>query len=146
MERELEITVNTQVCTGCRICEMVCSLYHEKVINKDKARIRVSDNWDESLYEPHICQLCESPECVAACPMSALTQDDQGIIHVDTELCSGCATCVEACPNKAILWSDEFERLFICDRCGGDPTCVKFCTVNALVSKSQAAVQSTPPR
>ena len=132
MVRQLAINVNIPKCTGCRICEMVCGIYHEKVINLEKARIRVMDKWDDSLFVPHICQLCEPPDCVEACPTSALTQDNRGVILVDMELCNGCEACVTACPHEAIRWSDEFQRLFVCDRCDGDPFCVKLCTAKAL--------------
>lgn len=135
MTRPLDINIITANCTGCHICEMVCSLYHDKVINLDKGRIRVKDKWDESLFVPHICQLCEVPDCIAACPTSALTQDESGIIHLDMALCTGCEACVIACPHEAIRWSDEFKRLFICDRCDGDPNCVKTCSSNALELK-----------
>ena len=127
------LTVNAENCTGCRMCEIACSLHHEGVLNINKARLQVTDKWYESLFMPHICQLCESPDCVAACPTSALTQDSRGIIHVDMELCTGCEACVTACPNEAIRWNDEFQRIFVCDRCDGDPTCVKFCSVKALM-------------
>ncbi len=132
MAHQLDIKVDTPACTGCHLCEIVCSLYHENLINPDKARIRIADKWDESLFVPHICQLCDSPDCVEACGMSALSQDSDGIIRVDMELCSGCEACVSACPHEAIRWSNEFGRLYVCDRCDGDPMCVKFCSVKAL--------------
>ncbi len=132
MERPLEIKVNIPSCTGCRLCEMVCSLYHEDVTNIEKARIRITDKYEESLFVPHICQLCEPPYCVEACPTSALAQDSRGIVRVDMALCNGCEACITACPHEAIRWSGEFERLYVCDRCDGDPTCVKFCSVKAL--------------
>lgn len=132
MARQLDIKVNASKCTGCHICEIVCSLHHENLINLDKARIRVVEKWGESLFVPHICQLCESPGCVEACPTSALTQDSRGIVRVDMELCNGCRSCVTACPHEAIRWSNEFERIYVCDRCDGDPICVKFCSVKAL--------------
>ncbi len=133
MTRPLDIKVDTPACTGCRLCEMACSLYHEDAVNLNKARIRISDKWDESLFEPHVCQLCDAPDCVTACPTSALTQDSRGIIQVDGDLCNGCEACVTACSYGAIRWDNEFERLFVCDRCDGDPTCVKLCSVKALV-------------
>jgi len=102
-------------------------------VNLEKANIRVTDNYPESLYEPHICQLCDTPECVDACPSEALTQDAKtGVINIDDALCTGCEACVVACPHDSIRWSDEMEKLFVCDRCGGDPICVQFCTVKAL--------------
>lgn len=133
MTQKLEIQVNVPACSGCRRCELVCTLFHEGVVNPEKARIRVSDHYEQSLFEPHICRLCDSPDCVNACPMGALTQDSEsGIITVDQELCNGCEACIEACPYDAIHWNDELERLLICDRCGGQPTCVQFCTSDAL--------------
>ncbi len=132
MTRQLDIRINTPNCTGCHVCEIVCSLYHEDAISVDKARIRISDKRDESLFEPHICQLCESPDCVTTCPTSALAQDSQGIIQLDGDLCNGCEACVTGCPYEAIRWDKGSELLFICDRCDGDPMCVKSCNVKAL--------------
>ena len=122
------IKVRTPACTGCRLCELVCSLYHEGAVNPEKARLWVSETPQESLYEPHICQLCVDPPCVAACPLGALSQGgESGLIGVDMALCNGCSACVEACPYQAVRWSDAWERLYVCDRCGGEPTCVQFC-------------------
>jgi len=112
---------------------MVCSIHHEGVVNLEKARIRVTDNYEQSLFEPHVCQLCDPPECVGVCPVEALTQDIKtGIIIINDGLCTGCEVCVEACPYGAIRWDNEVTRLFVCDLCGGQPTCVEFCTSDAL--------------
>ncbi|MFC1998548.1 4Fe-4S dicluster domain-containing protein [Chloroflexota bacterium] len=127
------IEVNTSLCTGCRICEMVCSINGNGTLNLEKANIRVTDNYPQSLYEPHICQFCDNPECVVACPSAALSQDEEtGIILVDDGLCTGCEACVVACPHDAIRWSDDAQKLYVCNRCGGDPLCVQFCTIKAL--------------
>ena len=128
----VDIEVNTPLCTSCRLCEISCSLFHEDVINMEKSRIRVVDNYEQSSFEPHICQLCSDPDCVQSCPTQALTQDEGGIIHVDGELCTGCESCVVACPHEAIWWREELGRLLVCDRCGGNPLCVQFCTIGAL--------------
>ena len=134
MGQKLDITVNVKECTGCRLCEMVCSLFHENVVNPEKARIFVADRYEESLFEPHICRLCDDPPCVNACPVEALSRSPEtGIIQVDVDLCNGCETCVDACEYHAVQWKEEFQRLFVCDRCGGDPVCVQFCTSDVLV-------------
>lgn len=131
--RRLEIRVDTPACSGCSICEIMCSLYHEDAVNLEKARIRIADNNAESLYEPHICQLCEAADCVAICPEGALVQDPETmVIAVDNGLCTGCVACVEACPYNAIWWIEELERLFVCDRCGGQPVCIQFCPLGVL--------------
>ena len=102
------------------------------MINMEKARIRVSDNYEKSLFEPHICRRCVSPPCVEACPAQALSQDEAGLILVDDQLCTGCESCVAACPHQAIWWRDEFGKILVCDACGGNPVCVQFCTIGAL--------------
>jgi carbon-monoxide dehydrogenase iron sulfur subunit len=132
MVQRVNIEVNAPLCTSCRLCEIVCSLRHENVVNMEKSRIRVTDRYEQSLFEPHICRLCSSPPCVDACPAHALSQDEGGRIRVDGELCTGCESCVAACPHEAIWWREEIGRLLVCDRCGGDPACVQFCTIGAL--------------
>ncbi|MFH2012084.1 MAG: 4Fe-4S dicluster domain-containing protein [Pseudomonadota bacterium] len=132
MVQRVNIEVTAPLCTSCRLCEISCSLYHEQLINMEKARIRVTDNYEQSLFEPHICRLCTPAPCVEACPSEALSQDDTGIIHVDDELCFGCDNCADACPYQAIWWREEQERILVCDRCGGNPTCIQFCTTSAL--------------
>ena len=129
----LRIQVDKVNCTGCRICEMVCTLHHEGVVNPEKARIIVTEHFDESIYQPHICQQCDVPDCVNACPMGALSQEDgSGLISVEQDLCNGCLACVEACTYGAIKYVAEFDKIYVCDQCDGDPTCVKFCTSQAL--------------
>lgn len=133
MSPRIDIQVESERCTSCRICELVCSLSHEGVINQEKARIRVTDDYDHSLFRPHLCRLCEEPPCVAACPVDALSQEaESGLIRVDDHVCTGCQACVAACPYEAIWWREEWQRLFVCDRCGGDPTCVPSCTIGTL--------------
>lgn len=40
--------------------------------------------------------------CQAVCPFGAVTVDDEGIVHIDAEKCTGCGVCVEACPVNII--------------------------------------------
>jgi Fe-S-cluster-containing dehydrogenase component len=98
----------------------------------EKARIRITDNYEQSLYEPHICHLCNDPPCVLACSTQALSQAENGLIHIDDQLCNGCQGCMEACPYQAIWWQEELGKPLVCDRCDGDPTCIQFCTIGAL--------------
>ncbi|MEK7848255.1 MAG: 4Fe-4S dicluster domain-containing protein, partial [Chloroflexota bacterium] len=121
------------LCTGCRLCEIACSLFHRGAVNPEGSRVWVVEDWDRSLYEPHICQLCHPAPCTEACPLEALTQEaDTGIIRVDATLCNGCLACVQACPYGAIRWSDALNELLVCDRCGGEPACLPFCHRGAL--------------
>lgn len=127
------IRTNKEACTGCRICEIVCSLSHERVINPEEARIYIRRRYEESLYIPYVCQNCTDPDCVAVCPTSALAQDPEtGVILADQDLCTGCELCVQACPYDAIRYNEEAARILVCDHCGGKPLCVEFCATQAL--------------
>jgi len=91
---------------------------------------------------PVICKQCRNPQCVANCPVDALSKDDNGIIHVDEENCTGCEQCIEACPFGAISIDPLDSTANVCDLCGGAPQCVRWCPTGALklrpdMSKSQ---------
>jgi len=120
-------------CTGCAVCELVCSASKDKVFNKRMSRIRTVK------LEPFIqtsvaCRLCENPRCVKVCPRHALTQNKEtGVITVDTTRCSSCGwLCIQACEFGAISIHPDKRTAIVCDLCGGDPPCVKLCIPEAL--------------
>lgn len=130
---EKVLLIDPEKCTGCRICEIVCSLTKEGVINPTKARIQVVKVDSVSLSIPVVCQQCYDAPCIAVCPVGALSRDGlEGIVKHDRDLCIGCKSCVAVCPFGAIGVDTNAEKVFKCDLCGGEPTCVKFCETKAL--------------
>ena len=124
--------VEPEKCTGCRLCENVCSIYHEKVSNPSRARIHIVKWEDAGLYLPMVCQQCETPICETVCPMGAIKRDAKtGALLIDKDLCVGCNLCVMFCPLGGVIIGKNREILK-CDLCGGDPLCVKFCIPGAL--------------
>ena len=126
---------SSEACTGCKVCEMICSLIAEKKgINPKRSRIRISENPDEGIYIPVVCNLCENTPCIDACPESALSKDKKlSTIRLDKDICSGCGLCVEACDYNAIFLDPVDNIACVCDLCGGEPKCVKYCLQEALV-------------
>ena len=61
--KRLYIKVDVSSCTGCRLCEMVCALYHEGVINLGKAPFmikrgdRIAQMIINKVYQAHL-ELC----------------------------------------------------------------------------------------
>jgi carbon-monoxide dehydrogenase iron sulfur subunit len=139
----LRVDVIPDRCTGCRICEIVCSEFHEGKFQPSKARIQVL-SFDESVQDiPIVCQQCVDAPCLEACPQDALSRDAAtGAVVLDAELCIQCGSCVRACvvgldkipPNDklAIRLDTETQLPLKCDLCMGDPQCVKFCPTEAL--------------
>jgi Fe-S-cluster-containing hydrogenase component 2 len=119
-------------CTGCRICEIVCSAVKEKVFNPSFSRIRTVFTWPDQNVAL-ACRLCEDPSCVRACPRNALRANRvTGVVEVESAKCDGCRWCMEACKFGAMLIHSRDKTVKICDLCEGAPKCVEFCPTEAL--------------
>lgn len=127
------LAVDHQKCTGCRLCELVCTVMHDGVSNPARSRIRIVKWEAEGRYIPVVCHQCESAPCSKICPVGAINRDPElGFWHVDSTICIGCRSCVEACPFGAMNYTPIDRKVFKCDLCSGDPQCVRFCDVKAV--------------
>jgi len=128
-------------CSGCRKCEIACSLFHEKRIWPEASRIRVF-MLVPGVEFPHFCAQCDDYPCVESCPVDALSvSKETGAVLVDKENCTACGLCIDACPGRIPHIHPVEKYAVICDLCGGDPQCVKVCregewNVLRIVSKA----------
>jgi len=126
------VSCDPDKCTGCTVCEYICSLTKENSFSSQKSRIRTM-RLHPLINISIACRLCSPAPCVTACPREALTQSEQtGVIMVDDDKCDGCSWCIEACDYGAITLHPELKKGRICDLCEGDPKCVKWCPEEAL--------------
>jgi len=141
------LIVDYSKCTGCRLCEIVCSIKKNGAVNPTRARITVI-KWEPICVEtPMLCQQCESAPCIAVCPAKALARDeDLNRVTIDYDLCIGCKFCVAACPFGAMGIDPVARKVIKCDLCDGDPTCVKFCETKALQYVDASTVNITKMR
>ncbi len=122
------ILVDYSLCTGCRLCEVACTLKHEGLIWPDASRIKVFELYP-GVPVPQVCVQCPDYPCVASCPTKALKVSEvSGAVLVDSALCTLCGNCVTACPGKIPRVVKGVNYVIICDLCGGDPACVKECS------------------
>lgn len=127
MKEPVWIARDLAKCSGCRKCEIACSLWHEDQIWPDASRVRVF-MLVPGLEFPHLCAQCEDYPCVASCPVKALSVSDKtGAVLVDNKTCIGCGQCIDACPGKIPHMHPREKRIVICDLCDGYPQCVKVC-------------------
>lgn len=137
------IIVDIEKCTGCRICETACSLFHEKECNPAKSRIQVLKWEQEGLDVPSTCQQCDEPICGRICPVKAIFRDEKtGGWLINHDVCIGCRMCLIVCPFGGVSRDMEKGKMLKCDLCEGDPKCVKYCPTGALeyVSATKAAL------
>jgi Fe-S-cluster-containing hydrogenase component 2 len=127
------LKIDYQKCTGCRLCELVCSVSHHGVSNPARSRIKVVKWESEGLYVPVTCQQCEDAPCISVCPVKATARDEEtGYVMIDYNTCIGCRSCVTVCPFGARNYNTVDKAILKCDLCGGDPQCVRFCEIKAV--------------
>lgn len=136
-EEKLWITRDYLKCSGCRRCEIACTLFHENRIWPEASRVRVF-MLIPGVEIPHLCAQCHDYLCVESCPVDALSiNEDTSAVIVDKENCTACGLCIEACPGNIPHIHPRGDYALICDLCGGNPQCVKVCTeagYNALLT------------
>ncbi len=131
------LVADLQKCTGCRTCEMACSLAHVGECNPSKSAVQVIKWESEGLDVPVICQQCEEPACMGICPVRAISRDAlTGAVVIDADRCIGCRMCIVACPFGAVAFDVDRRRPIKCDLCQGDPKCVQFCQPQALTYRT----------
>jgi len=129
------LVIDFDKCTGCRACEIACSLANCGEANPEKSRIRIVkvNEIAKIIPVPVVCMHCENPPCETVCPMSAIfTDPSTKSRRINEEKCIGCSACVYACPFGAIVVDRSTGYAFTCNLCNSDPVCVKFCPTEAL--------------
>ena len=140
------IIAKQEVCMGCGLCEVYCTVQHSKSKDLVKAhnsespkpisRVTVQRNRPVSFAIQ--CRHCDDAPCVTACLSGAMTKDEKTgqVIH-NKDKCMGCWTCIMVCPYGAIKMDKENHVIAKCDLCQGfdQPACVANCPNEALVFK-----------
>jgi len=96
-----------------------------------------------------LCNHCDQPPCVRACPTQATFRNSEGIVMMDYHRCIGCRFCMAACPygSRSFNWRDP--RPFISDIGPEYPTRMRgvvekctFCAERIAVGKQPACVEA----
>lgn len=128
-----QLLVNSELCTGCGLCELACAIKKTGQCYPALARIKVWREETRRIFIPLTCQQCVEAPCANACLMNLIHKDlNTGLTIRQLEMCIGCRTCQAACPFEAAVYDYLQDVVVNCDHCGGHPECVKYCPTGAL--------------
>jgi carbon-monoxide dehydrogenase iron sulfur subunit len=133
------VMITSKKCTGCHMCELACSAFHDGAYRPSVARLRSEVNPTTAVVKGQTCLQTACAKCEEACPTGAierlpLTVTAVGldpvsgyVLKVNDDLCTNCGVCYDACPYDMIHEHPDKGVAYKCDLCDGDPQCVAFC-------------------
>ncbi len=101
-ERKWAMAIDVRKCVGCFACTIACKaenitppgVVYRRVLDLETGKYPAP----KRDFVPVLCNHCEAPPCVIACPVKATTQREDGIVDMDYNKCIGCRACLNACP------------------------------------------------
>jgi carbon-monoxide dehydrogenase iron sulfur subunit len=141
------VMINSKKCTGCHMCELACSAFHEGAYRPSVARLFSEVNPTTAAIKGHTCLQNGCAKCEEACPKEAIYREvitvaPKGefdakakvgesvsgyVLLVDEEKCTNCGECYDVCPTGVIHEHPDKQVAFKCDLCNGEPQCIAFC-------------------
>jgi Fe-S-cluster-containing dehydrogenase component len=142
---KVSLVFSKKDCMGCHACEVACKQEH--ALGVGPRLVRVLEKSPD--FIPIYCHHCAKAPCQAACPVEAISRNEQGIVLIDADRCIGCRECVEACPFGAMQFEEHREIAVKCDLClhrlaeNKQPACMSVCPTGCIrfgVEKNIATV------
>lgn len=152
-KQQMAFYFDASACNGCKACEIACKSKNQLPVGINWRKVYeygggtwVPDPLDPAFLKPNVyayamsvaCMHCQNPVCLYACPVAAISKDDNGIVEIDGDLCIGCRYCEWACPYGAPDFDEENSVMTKCNMCkdvvaeGEKPYCVEACVMRAM--------------
>lgn len=131
----MRIDCDINKCSGCLACVVTCTDHHfgkdDKNALPGRIYTKISLPSGVTQYVTESCRHCDDAPCAAACPVGAISSNEDGWVVVDRNICIGCQACLSACPFNIPRFAED-GTMVKCDGCGGNPACVTNCPNGAL--------------
>ena len=124
------IFIDPMRCTGCRLCELACSMAHHGILSTHRSRIKVHTFSNPAQHLPVICQACDDAPCIKVCPVNARLRQTNQTVITDDEKCIGCRACLYICHLASPAINPDTGQTMTCDLCADEtsgPWCVLAC-------------------
>lgn len=116
------MVIRVDRCIGCQLCMDACVAINDvpsygwrTLILERQAQKAIGQRRE---FIPVLCNQCNDPPCVRACPVIATYKDKQnGIVMMNNKKCIGCKICMAACPYDARYYCEEKGAIDKCDFC-----------------------------
>ena len=147
MELRLGLVIDQERCIGCEACTVACKNENQGSVGFIRVRTQGARCKDvpsgtfpdlRMTFMPLVCNHCDKPPCIAACPAGAIEKRAEGVVVLDWGTCEGCRACVDECPYAAITFDEDKEIAEKCNLCahrvdkGLEPFCVVCCEGQAI--------------
>ena len=138
------MVIDTNRCTCCHGCTIACISENNLPDGKYRSWVKkISKGTYPNVrfhFLPRLCNNCEDAPCLNLCPTKATYRtEEDGVVHVDRDICVGCHICIDACPYGARYFNTITNTADKCDFCyhritkGIQPACVTACTGRARI-------------
>ncbi len=118
---------NEKECTLCGACETTCSSFYFKEDDRMKSSIQVNESPANGEALISVCNHCG--DCIAVCPVEAISRTRKGTVVLNKKTCIGCFNCVAVCPTDTMFWHEDITVPFKCISCA---RCTKECPTEAI--------------
>lgn len=137
------MVIDMRRCVGCQACTMACSMENRTPLGSQRTSVAdvevFAGDRPRKVLIPRLCNHCQRPSCVPACPVGATFQRADGLVLVDSTKCVGCGYCVLNCPYAARFLNRQAKTVDKCTLCahrldaGLLPACVETCIGKARI-------------